>query len=253
MRDMYASHKSDATEFVKKLNELLSMIVTKAASTICDDSQNIQLADAVRSFNDNDMVELVAELGDESAKDYVRFKRKKDLSEDFKNVFSPHIDNWHKLEGFRMRDIMFISYCKCNIDCMKPLVTAIKSYFGQAPPLWYFEENLEFSDSIRQEILEARSITKVAILLTSNNYFASEPVMELEYPYFIEQRNLENLRILWIPCEPSSADLHGLGDVWTPAGIEPLSGKSDHGRKTALDLAARKIYEYFNPNGTGAS
>ena len=147
-----------------------------------------------------------------------------------------------------MRDKMFISYSTDDKQWRKMLVKAIHSYFGQSPPLWYFDANLKFSDAIRQKIIDARSETKVAILLTSNNYFASEPVMELEYPYFKEQRDRNNLKILWIPCEPSPTDLHGLVDVWTPAGKEPLLGKIEHERKNAFDLAARALYEYFHPN-----
>ena len=75
-------------------------------------------------------------------------------------------------EGLIVRDKIFISYSR-----RKMLVKAIHSYFGQSPPLWYFEGNLKFSDEPRE--IE----TKVAILLTSNG-FASKPVMELEYPVF---------------------------------------------------------------------
>ncbi len=170
------------------------------------------------------------------------------LLDQLRRVMPKYLMEVQEKEGLIVRDKIFISYSADDKEWRKMLVKAIHSYFGQSPPLWYFEGNLKFSDAIRQEIIDARSETKVAILLTSNNYFASKPVMELEYPYFKEQRDRNNLKILWIPCEPSSADLHGLGDVWTPAGKEPLTGKIKHDRKNAFDHAARELYEYFHPN-----
>ena len=248
MHKMYAIYKTDATKFVRQMHRLMVLMLTTAAGKIYRVSHNMDIENALELFGDEQLDELVADVCDQIVKPHIRFGKKEHLSGFFTRVFSVYVDHWHRLEGLRVRDKMFISYSKDDVEWRKMLVQAIKSYFGQDPPLWYFEENLEFSDSVRQEILEARSKTLVAILLTSNNYFASDPVMKLEYHYFMEQRKRKDVKILWIPCEPSSADLHGLNDVWTPAGKDPLTGKSYHDQKSAFNIAARKLYEHFHPN-----
>ncbi len=252
MREIYASHNSDATKFVRKMHDLVSSMVITAAGESYDERRGLTLNESLDLFDDNEMRGLVAELHDETVKKYVRVERKKNLSSRFTDVFSLHVDNWHKREGLRVRNIMFISYSVADKAWCEMLVTAIKAHFGPEPPLWYFEGNLKFSDSIKREICHNRSITKVAILLTSNKYFASDVIRDLEYLYFKQQRDQNDLKILWIPCEPSSAESHGLGDVWTPAGIQPLSGKNDHDSKEAFNLAARKLFNYFNQSVSSA-
>ena len=248
MRVIYATKDQGATDFAKNLYLFLEILLANIAAGETDGAQPADIDDAIDIIDDNKLYLLVSTLRGELAKKYVKEGIQGDLINNFKSSIESRIAS-EEVEGeMEVRDKMFISYSKDDFKWRKMLVTAIISYFGQDPPLWYFEENLEFSDAIRQEIIDARSRTKVAILLTSNNYFASEPVMELEYPYFKGKRDQNKLKILWIPCDPSSADLHGLGGVWTPAGIEPLSGKNSHERKDAFDLAARKLYEYFHPN-----
>jgi hypothetical protein len=246
MRNMYATSERNSTEFVKNAVEFANSVLSTAhdSAPVVDDS--IAQGDHYENGSET-LSDVIFDMKNHLGRGYVKVGKQLQFKDDLGRVLGNSVDKWHNVEGLRVRNIMFISYSVEDKSWREMLVTAIKSYFGQNPPLWYFEENLEFSDSVRQEILHNRSVTRVAILLTSNNYFASDPIMELEYPYFKEQRDQENLRILWIPCEPSSADLHGLGDVWTPAGIEPLTGKDVHGRKTAIDLAARKLYKYFHP------
>jgi len=246
MREIYAIHNTDATKFVRQMHRLMVFMVTTSAGKIHGESCNMEVEGALNLFDDEQLNELVADVADQIVKKHVRVSKKNHLSGYFIRVFSEYVDSWHKLEGLRVRNIMFISYSVEDVAYREKLVTAIKSYFGQDPPLWYFQENLEFSDDIEEEILKARAETKVAILLTSNNYFASSPIMRLEYPYFKDQRDKKNLRILWIPCKPSSAVEQGLGRVWTPAGKDPLSGKSDHDQLEALDKAAKALYEYMD-------
>lgn len=239
LRDIYLHREQGIEVFVFAVKKLLSAFCERLSSY----GQPIH----------NELEDFLHEIKGKCA-DLERLKngRQTDLLKKLRKTLGNQLNQIQFERGLRMRDKMFISYSVEDRPWREMLVTAIKSYFGQNPPLWYFEGNLEFSDSIEQEILHNRSITKVAILLTSNHYFASEPIMRLEYPYFIQQRNQNNLKILWIPCGPSPANMHGLGDVWTPAGIEPLTGKGEHGRKTAFDLAARKLSEFFNPNDSSA-
>lgn len=164
------------------------------------------------------------------------------------SVMYRYLEDAQEREGLTVRDKMFISYSSDDMEWRKTLVKAIESHFGQDPPVWYYDGNTDFSDDVEEEILKARSETRVAILLTSNNYFSSGPIMKLEYPYFKEQRLKGNLRIMWIPCEPSPAAEKGLANVWTPVGRDPLSGKSEHDQLDAFDIVARKPHEYYYPN-----
>ncbi len=246
MRNMYASAERNPTDFVKNAVEFSNSVLSAARDSAPLVDESITQGDHYENGSET-LDDVIFDLKNHLDRGYVKVSKQLQLKNDLSRVLGESAEKWHIKEGLRVRNIMFISYSVDDRAWREMLVTAIKSYFGQDPPLWFFEGNLEFSDSIRQEILRNRSITKVAILLTSNNYFASEPVMELEYPYFKQHRDQKNLKILWIPCEPSSADLHGLGDVWTPAGIEPLLGKSENDSKSAIDLAARKLFDYFNP------
>ena len=88
------------------------------------------------------------------------------LLDQLRRVMRKYLMEVQEKEGLIVRDKMFVSYSHDDEKWRDMLLTAIYSHFGQDPPIWYYAENAEFSDDIEEEILKARSETKVAILLT---------------------------------------------------------------------------------------
>ncbi len=245
LRDIRLNLKQGIDDFLQASKSLVNVFFEHRRRALDTTQEN----SGERFPDDNELTSLRNNLEPKSDVQH-KWKNGKQafLLSQLRRVMQKYLMEVQEKEGLIVRDKIFISYSSDDENWRDMLLTAIYSYFGQNPPIWYFKGNLEFSDAIRQKIIDARSRTKVAILLTSNSYFASEPVMELEFPYFKEKRDHKKLKILWLPCEPSSFDLHGLGDVWTPVGKEPLTGKSNHDCKIAFDLAARKLHKYFHPN-----
>jgi len=94
----------------------------------------------------------------------------------------------------------------------------------------------------RNEIETAIASAKVAVLLVSREFFATDLVMEIELPLLLEAARREDLTLLWLPESPSNYEATEIADfqpIHPPD--EPLDGLGQSDRQQALVEISRKI------------
>lgn len=142
------------------------------------------------------------------------------------------------------RQQLFISYSHADREWVKRLKTMIR-------PLVRANELKLWDDSLippgakwREEIENALATPKVALLLVSDDFLASEFVTNRELPQLLEAAELEGLRILWVclsPCFVEETRINDYQGVLPPSQF--LAAMSPVDQKRALKTIALAIRE----------
>jgi internalin A len=141
-----------------------------------------------------------------------------------------------------MRSRAFISYSRDDKKWLDELRITLKPLERNGLDLWC-DEKMQPGTKWQEELQKALNETKVAILLVSPNFLASNFIHNTELPAFIEAAKHEGLVICWIPIEASNHEhtaLKHYQSVHDPA--KPLAGLSRSQRKQALVDISGKIF-----------
>jgi hypothetical protein len=146
-----------------------------------------------------------------------------------------------------MRDQIFISYShrdKRWLDILetnlKPLVT------GSRLKIWS-DRQIEPGEDWKADINNALAAAKVAVLLVSPDFLASEFITEYELPAFLEAERKNELKLLWVPVSHSNYK-HTLISRFQSAydPTEPLDSLPPHKRGKAIVEISEKIKFAFD-------
>ena len=143
---------------------------------------------------------------------------------------------------------------------MHPRAGIFISYAHQDDPIWidtlldrlapienagvkiWTDRVIEPGDRWHDEIMGSLSAAKIAILLVSPNFLSSKYITEHELPNFIEAKETDGLKLLWIPIEHSNyeeTELEKIQAVRSPKN--PLSALESMERDRAFDDIVLKI------------
>jgi formylglycine-generating enzyme required for sulfatase activity len=127
------------------------------------------------------------------------------------------------------RDQLFISYSHVDREWVERLQTMIRPLVRSHGLRLWDDSQIQPGDKWREEIETALAAAKVALLLVSSDFLASEFVTNSELPQLLTAAEEEGLRILWVPLRPSLVTVtpiyayQGLGDPGRPlAGMDPV-------------------------------
>lgn len=142
------------------------------------------------------------------------------------------------------REGIFISYSHEDTKWLEQIKMALAPAirFGQLS-MWD-DTLIKPGSKWRDDIKKALDSAKVALLLVSQAFLASEFIASSELPILLEAAEKEGMIICWVLLEKCLFDLTAIKDyqsVWDTA--KPLSGLTPAKRSEALDEIARKIMD----------
>jgi formylglycine-generating enzyme required for sulfatase activity len=127
------------------------------------------------------------------------------------------------------RDQLFISYSHADREWVVRLQTMIRPLVRSHGLRLWDDSQIQPGDKWREEIETALAAAKVALLLVSSDFLASEFVTNSELPQLLTAAEEEGLRILWVPVRPSLVKrtpisaYQALGDPGRPlARMDPV-------------------------------
>lgn len=142
-----------------------------------------------------------------------------------------------------MRSSAFISYSHKDSKWLEKLQTMLVPLTRGGLKVWS-DEQIKPGSRWREEIKMALADAKVAILLVSPHFLASEFINNKELPELFNAAEKDGLRILWIPVEDCLYEHTPIGEyqaVHSPA--QPLASLKGAKVNEALKAICKAVAE----------
>ena len=151
------------------------------------------------------------------------------------------------------RHQLFISYSHADREWVDRLQTMIRPLVRSDDLKLWDDSQIPPGARWREEIEKALATAKVALLLVSDEFLASEFVTNKELPPLLEAAEREGLRILWVCLSPCFVEFTPINDfqaVLPPSQV--LEGMSPVDQKQALKKVALSIREALSSSSPAA-
>ncbi|MGD2089881.1 MAG: tetratricopeptide repeat protein [Candidatus Aminicenantes bacterium] len=145
------------------------------------------------------------------------------------------------------RDKVFISYSHKDKKWMQKLKTMLHPLISKGKIIPRDDSNIKTGQKWHDEIINALGTTKIAVLLVSDNFLASEYITNIELPILLEAAEKGECTICWIPISHCLFKEYGLDKYQAAHEINrPLDGLSPSEIKKALADVAEEIDRIYN-------
>lgn len=147
-----------------------------------------------------------------------------------------------------LRNQVFISYSHKDGEWLERFQIALKPFVrNQSFKVWA-DEKIEAGDDWQKEIDQALESTKVALLLVTENFLASDYINQVELEHFIKQSKKKNVVIHWVAITATNYEETPLKTIQcVNQPDKPLeSFEREYERDKAITEICRKIKSVFN-------
>jgi formylglycine-generating enzyme required for sulfatase activity len=141
------------------------------------------------------------------------------------------------------RSEVFISYCRKDREWLEKLKVHLKVFQREKSIQIWDDTKIKGGAKWRDEIKRALSVAKVAVLLVTPDFLASDFIVNNELPPLLQAAEKEGIKILWIAVRPSLFDETVIGEfqaINDPAS--PLSSLSLSEIDKELVRISKEIY-----------
>jgi ubiquinone/menaquinone biosynthesis C-methylase UbiE len=111
------------------------------------------------------------------------------------------------------RDQVFISYSRDDKEWLRRLQVFLTPVFRAGRLKFWDDTNIRMGDSWRAEIQAAIDRARIAVLLVSPNFLASEFIATDEFPKILEAARRDGLKIVWMLLSTAPYEVGSVGRV----------------------------------------
>ncbi len=122
------------------------------------------------------------------------------LDRDGKKIYFMHF----AVPQFAESKLVFISYSHKDKEWLEKLTKWLSGFDDDDRVRIWSDENINAGDDWREEITDALSAARVAVLLVSQDFLASKFIKENELPPLLKAREQGELDVLWIAIREST-------------------------------------------------
>ena len=141
-----------------------------------------------------------------------------------------------------MRDQVFISYSHKDREWLEKFQVVLKPLIRRGVVTIWDDTRIQTGQKWRDEIQQALDSAKVAVLLVSPDFLASDFISESELPPLLEAAGRDGLTIVWVPvrdCLFGETEIKDYQAAWNPD--RPLASLSAAEADKALVDISKKI------------
>lgn len=120
----------------------------------------------------------------------------------------------------RKRDQVFISYCRDDAQWLHRLQDTLQPYTWNRPIKLWADTQIPPGADWNTEIKKALAAAKVAVLLVTSNYLASDFIKNVELPEFIRASKEDGLILLWVLVGPCGYEVTPLASYQAVNNLE---------------------------------
>lgn len=132
------------------------------------------------------------------------------------------------------RDQVFISYCHKNKEWLERLQTMIKPLIRKQGLTVWDDTKINAGSTWRDEIAQGLAAAKVALLLVSPEFLASDFIAEKELPPLLNAAKNDGLTVLWVYLSPC---------LYQDSEIEPYQAAHDISRPLdSLSVSEQNVH-----------
>ena len=127
------------------------------------------------------------------------------------------------------RNQIFISYSKKDLKWLSQIKEALSPFIRKNRLVIWDDSRLKAGDKWRDKIAAALKHARVAVMLVSRDFLASDFIVNVELPTLLEKARKNGLRIIWIPvgeCAVETTDLSEYQAAIDPTRPPPISRSS---------------------------
>lgn len=140
------------------------------------------------------------------------------------------------------RNLVFISYSHKDSEWLEKLKIMLKPLVRNRTISTWSDRDIEVGQKWEREIESALLRTKVAVMLVSDNFLASDFIADNELPPLLKGAEEGGTKIIWVPisaCLVDETDIGSYQAALSPG--TPLDSMSESDAKTALASVCKKI------------